>query len=302
MKKTSLWLMISTLVLCMGVMITGVYSALTANLNINGSLGFNMHNATVTVQGSIQNVAETTDNWSTATSVTKTIERTIMGGEEQTTTNISLVDLYFYTGSNMIFTFTFTNISETAIQATFPLPTVGSGVTILTGTSNGYTEFTDGEYTTTIVVDASTTVSFALTMENGTLGENILFNWSNIVFEETIIPPGYTVTINCSGKYYYVERQWMGYIINDGDAVLFSSMSFELKDVYKLQFVLIEGSYSNPSLYYTISVSILSTPNIFNGSLYYNGTDSMTIDSTDVINITQNIEFTLNIDTDPSMT
>lgn len=255
MKKTSIWLSISTLVLCLGVMITGVYSALSASLNMNGTLGFNMHNATVTVQGSIQNVAQSTDNWQTASPITKTLERTIMGGETTTTTNLDLEDLYFYAGSNMIFTFTFTNISETAIQATFPLPTVGDGVTILIGTANGYTEFTDGEYTTTIAVEASTTVSFALTMENGTLGENILFNWSNITFEE-YVPAGYTVNIKVETNTREYEPadvpfhiSFISYSINGSSMQNMVSDSFELQNLYSIEFIF-SNSFYMANVYY----------------------------------------------------
>ena len=183
--KSSIWLTICTLVLCLGVMTFGVYSALSANLNINGSLGFNMHNATVTVQGTIQNVAVSDDNWQTATPTTLTIERTIMGGETTTTTNLDLEDLYFYADSNMIFTFTFTNISETAIQATFPLPQAGAGVTVLTGNVNEeYTKFANNVYTTRISKNSSKTLSFALSMDSITNGTRVAFQWQGIIFEE----------------------------------------------------------------------------------------------------------------------
>ena len=60
--KSKFWLLGCTLALCLGVIMFGVYSALSANLNLNGNLGFNMHNAFVMMQGSIKNVAETDDN------------------------------------------------------------------------------------------------------------------------------------------------------------------------------------------------------------------------------------------------
>ena len=56
--KTSIWLSICTIVLCIGVMTFAVYSAISAQLNINGTLGFNMHDCMITVSGTIQNVAK----------------------------------------------------------------------------------------------------------------------------------------------------------------------------------------------------------------------------------------------------
>ena len=108
--KTSIWLSICTIVLCIGVMTFGVYSAISANLNIGGTLGFNMHDCMITVSGTIQNVAKTSDNWVTAEPYTKTIERTIMGGESKLTTNMTLDPLYFYNDQDLIFNITFTNI------------------------------------------------------------------------------------------------------------------------------------------------------------------------------------------------
>ena len=58
MKKKNYWFAIITLVLCLGVMATGIYAAKTAMLKLGGTLGFNMHNCLVEVSGSISNVAQ----------------------------------------------------------------------------------------------------------------------------------------------------------------------------------------------------------------------------------------------------
>ena len=199
MKKHSWVFGICTFVLCLGTMLFGVYSAISASLNVSGTLGFNMHNAVVGVSGTIYNLSELDKSGTYASKVNKTINRAIMGGESTTTTTIEIGDLYFFYGSDettgegklfdIIFQITFTNMGETAIQATIPLPAVESGVTIIHGatTNSGYSDLTDlTSYTPVIKIGASVTVKFALRLNDTsqTLSE-VAFNWLNISFVET---------------------------------------------------------------------------------------------------------------------
>ena len=148
-----------------------------------------MHNCMITVSGSIYNVAETSDNWVTATPTTKTLERTIMGGESKTITTLNIGDLYFYKQNisnayDIVFEITFTNISEKSIQATIPKPDVGSDVTVLhNDTTNNYIDFTNS-YQTVIEKDKSVTIRFALKLNDlSSSNQNIKFEWNNLILK-----------------------------------------------------------------------------------------------------------------------
>ena len=238
MKKSHLWLMISMFVLCCGVMITGVYSAVSASLSMNGNLGFNMHNCMVTMQGTIYNLADRPQGQNYANIVNRPIERTIMGGEETTIASIPLDDMYFYYGAytdpetsvqsskvyDIVFELTFTNISQTAIQATFPAPTVGDGVTLLHN-QNDYTDFTS-DYVTNLVINSQTTIKFALQLDDSSsLSENIQFSWNNISFKEVIEVPqeykdevqGLIYTLNADGTAWSVKGDCYTELVTNSD-------------------------------------------------------------------------------------
>ena len=241
MKKHSWVFGICTLVLCLGTMLFGVYSAISASLNVSGTLGFNMHNAVVGVSGTIYNLSELDKSGTYASKVNKTINRAIMGGESTTTTTIEIGDMYFFYGSDettgegklfdIIFQITFTNMGETAIQATIPLPAVESGVTIIHGatTNSGYSDLTDlTSYTPVIKMGASVTVKFALRLNDAsqTLSE-VAFNWLNISFVETE-ELFYTITETedaCAG---FLATK-MGHAVNDASLEL-EWIAFAVKD------------------------------------------------------------------------
>ncbi|MBQ7884726.1 MAG: hypothetical protein IJ318_01350 [Clostridia bacterium] len=201
--KKSIWISISTLVLCLGVMAFGVYSALSATLNITGNLGFNIHDCVVGVSGTIYNLSEMDSNGTSARLYDKTLGSTIMGGEEETTSTIKLGDMYFYHGAyvnpetkvstvktyDIIFQITITNLSESKITANIPLPTLGdtSAVTIIHGATNA--NYTTLPYEAGIAKDSQITIMFALRLTDETaLTEKLAFNWQNINFEEVESP------------------------------------------------------------------------------------------------------------------
>ena len=205
--KTNLWLLVCTFVLCLGVMVTGVYSALSANLKLGGTLGFNMHNALIEVSGTISNIAKTDDNWASAYLDTKTIERVVFGGENTTTTNLNIGELYFHklnssSAYDIIFEITFKNLSEKSIKATLPMPQVGANVTLLhNDDTNGYVNFTNS-YQTVVAKGNSFTIKFALQLDDiSNISQNISFVWNNLTFEEYESLVKYDEAKN----YYYIE-------------------------------------------------------------------------------------------------
>lgn len=155
-QKHAMLLSLLTLVLCIGVMVTGIYAAQTAVLNMSGQLGFSMHDAIVDVSGTIENVADG-DN-----AVTKTIDRVIKGpsgsSTDTVTNNLDLGDLYFYKGRDMIFMFTFKNISTGGFQATISIniPTSSNIAQVL---SDGYDKLPT---TKILLAGKKNTVKFAL--------------------------------------------------------------------------------------------------------------------------------------------
>lgn len=161
--KTSLWLSICTMVLCLGAMAMGVYSLVTSSLTMGGTLGFNMHNALVQVSGSISNVADLLDD-NTYIKTTKTIDNAVMGSETSTTsTNIPLGKLEFFKNENMIFDFTFTNLGEMAVSANFAVSYENQNVVFVEG--NDYVTL---PYSTNIPIDGSTRICFALKLNDQT--------------------------------------------------------------------------------------------------------------------------------------
>lgn len=180
--KSSLWLVISTFVLCLGVMVTGVFSALSVNLSISGMLGFNMHNAMINAKITVKNI--TIDGSTT----NKQIERTFMGTELPLQASLDFDDLYFSSGNDMIFEIAFTNLTQTALTVTMPQPTItNQNVTLISGTDNGYTDFTseNNTYKTALATNSGISVSFALSLTNQqSLSTPISFDWANILFEE----------------------------------------------------------------------------------------------------------------------
>lgn len=201
LKNKQIWLCLSMLILCCGVMSFGVYAALSATINMSGTLGFNMHNATVAVAGKIYNLAETNQSTNVVSKVDRSIATTIMGGESTTKVNLNIGDMNFYYGAytdsetgtttskvyDIVFQLTFTNVSEVAILATIPLPTVESGVTIVHGTTNSdYTDLLD--YSSIITQGESVVIRFALSLSDASnLLNNVNFSWQNITFEETVV-------------------------------------------------------------------------------------------------------------------
>ena len=72
-KKSRIYLLICTLALCIGLASFGVYAALSASLNISGTLGFHMHNCAVELSGVVRNLAES-DNETVYKRVDKDIQ------------------------------------------------------------------------------------------------------------------------------------------------------------------------------------------------------------------------------------
>ena len=215
--KTSLWFSFCTLVLCLGVMTFGVYSALSASLNMSGTLGFNMHNCIVSVEGTIYNMAEFLDS-NTVKKVNKPIQRAIMGGENTTSANLDIGTLNFYRGAytdgetitaktyDIIFEIKFTNMHTKAISAIFPIPTVSnSNISIISGEDNNYTAFKseNSTYQTRILQNSSTTVKFALHLDDSSaVLSNVTLNWHNISFIEA---PDLLYNYDKENDYYYLE-------------------------------------------------------------------------------------------------
>lgn len=155
-KNSKIFLSILTLILCVGVMITGIYSLPSATLNIGGTLGFTMHNAVVEVTGTIYNIAQ--KDAEGYIKADQTIKKTTMGADSsETTNNLSLGDLEFYKKTPMIFSLTFRNLSEQRLVAIIDKPNLGTNVRFITS----------GEYdsmptTKNLSVDGTTTLYFAL--------------------------------------------------------------------------------------------------------------------------------------------
>ncbi|MBQ7885035.1 MAG: hypothetical protein IJ318_02960, partial [Clostridia bacterium] len=300
MKKHSIWLTISTLVLCLGVMAFGVYSAISASLNVNGTLSFNMQNCMVTISGTISNVAEMNQTSSSPTNSTRTIERTVMGGEGTATTNINIGNLFFFEDDNIVFELTFTNIHSKSVKATLPKPTVGEGVTVLhNDTTNGYVDFTNA-YETTISANASTTIKFALQLTNEAMRlYDSGFNWTGISFEEYIEPLIKSDTIQNTNDarygdgtttYYYIEMGTNPYNRSEKLRWVPIAEYDTTTSTYKL---FEKTSEPQPNkTYYFISEYILDVENATNYgisynfynssatsySVYYNGGDASTLD------------------------
>ena len=156
-NKKSFWLAVVTLVLCLGVMATGIYAAKTAMLKLGGTLGFNMHDCMIEVNGTIQNVAQKQQDGSYK-KTTKTIENAIMGGETgETITNLDLGALEFYSGADMIFELTFKNLSSHSVAVSIEL--VNANGKINPVESALYDQLPTGNI---ISVGGTVTVTFAL--------------------------------------------------------------------------------------------------------------------------------------------
>ncbi|MBQ7884986.1 MAG: hypothetical protein IJ318_02695 [Clostridia bacterium] len=215
--KKSIWISITTLMLCLGVMAFGVYSAISANLNITGNLGFNIHDCVVGVSGTIYNLSEMDADGTSARLYDKTLGTTIMGGESTTTSTISLGDMYFYHGAyvdpetkmatvktyDIIFQITITNLSEHRIKMTVPAPTLGntSAITMLDADDNA--EYTSFPYEGKIAKNTQKTIMFALRLTDKTeLTQKVAFDWEGITFEE-YVPQ--LVKYDSTNNYYYIE-------------------------------------------------------------------------------------------------
>ena len=166
MKKKNYWFAVVTMVLCLGVMATGIYAAKTAMLKLGGTLGFNMHNCLVEVSGSISNVAQKQTDGSYI-KTTKTISNAIMGGEKSdtsvTTTELDLGALEFYTGEDMIFELSFKNLSSHSVIASFGIEYTNTKVSQVE--SGSYDEL---PATKIISTGGRTTLNFALHLADET--------------------------------------------------------------------------------------------------------------------------------------
>lgn len=158
-KKNGLWLALASLVLCLGVMATGIYAVKTALLKVGGTLGFNMHECIVEVSGTIYNLAEKDVQSGSYQKTNKTISNAIMGGEKSdavTTTNLNIGALEFYKGENIIFELTFKNLSSHSIIASFKLDEI-------TGVKQAESALYDTLPTAKVIsVGGTTSLTFAL--------------------------------------------------------------------------------------------------------------------------------------------
>ena len=308
--KKSIWLSIATLCMCLGVMAFGVYSAISGSLNISGNLGFNLNNCMVSVSGTIYNLAELDSESTYATRTNRNIAKTIMGGENQTSANISVGNLSFYRGAytngstttvktyDIVFELTFANLHTKSVKATFPMPTVGAGVTVLhNDTTNGYVDFTNS-YTTTISAGATTTIKFALNLtDEANVLNTIDFAWEGITFEEWSLIKSDTIQNTNDARYgtgsttyYYIEMgtnpynrseklRWVPiaeYDTTTSTYKLFEKTSKpeEGKTYYFIsEYILDVESATN----YGISYNFYNSP-ATSYSVYYNGGDASTLD------------------------
>lgn len=119
MRKKNLWFGILSLVLCIGIMATGIYAAKQAQLTMGGKLGFTMHECMIEVSGKISNIAVEDENSNGGyTKQDKTIEKAIMGSETaETTTEVQLGNLQFYYGCDMIFELSFKNVGSKEVTS-----------------------------------------------------------------------------------------------------------------------------------------------------------------------------------------
>ena len=212
MKKHSIWLSIATLALCFGVMAFGVYSAVNSSLNVSGSLGFVMHDCMVEMSGTIYNLAEgVTDTNASATLGNREIEKTVLGGESTTTNNFALDDMYFYYGVDsstdqakmfdIVFQITFKNVLTSAVTISAPKPTVANATAISVLDSTNNSEYTTFPYSTTINAGESTTIMFALRLnDSSALTDKVALTWTGITFEEWSL-----MRYDSTNNYYYIE-------------------------------------------------------------------------------------------------
>ena len=190
--KSKLWFGLCAIVLCFGAMAFGVYSVLSANLNLSGNLGFNMHNAIVEVSGTISPVAEKDSLGTSFTPTTKQIKRTAMGGEEQTVSNLDVGDLYFYNQEDMVFDLSFKNIGLSPINTTITIDLGSNSDKIYIVEDTEYIRFTNNTYENFILADDTKQVKFALklndtSIELGKNAFNIEIAFAEVVTIENIV-------------------------------------------------------------------------------------------------------------------
>lgn len=162
-RKNTFTLSIITLILCIGVMAVGVYSATTVLLNVNGTLGYQLHDAMVEMGVTIQNLVEEKID-GTYELITKQTKRYIKSAESTTTTNtLDFGDLQFSYGQPMIFTFVLKNLTTKSLITTITMPTLNSKVK--TVSSSSYTTF---PVNTAILTNSTYTITFALELTDET--------------------------------------------------------------------------------------------------------------------------------------
>lgn len=155
-NKTSVVLLFLTLVLCLGVMATGVFAIQAVTLNVTGTLGYTMHDAVIAIEGTIYNVA--VYDGSEYQKVNKTISRVVMGSDTSTITNsLDLGDLNFWANSPMVFSFTFNNVVNENVIARFSISGLNSQVRVV---SSG--EYDDLPAIRNLTPKGSNTLIFAL--------------------------------------------------------------------------------------------------------------------------------------------
>lgn len=155
-NKTNVVLLFLTLVLCLGVMVTGVFAIQAVTLNVTGTLGYTMHDAVIATEGTIYNVA--VYNGSEYQKVNKTISRVVMGSDTSTITNsLDLGGLNFWPNSPMVFSLTFDNLVNENIIARFSISGLNSQVRVV---SSG--EYDDLPAIRNLTPKGSNTLIFAL--------------------------------------------------------------------------------------------------------------------------------------------
>lgn len=182
---------IISICLCIAAIAIGVYSIMQGQLNISGNIGFTMHDCMVTVEGRVKNVALMDENGSSASMGDMEIKKTIMGADSATINTLNLQDLYFCEfndvdnpGSlkvyDLIFELTFTNVCDFLIKAQISKPTTSnSTISVYDYNTNtvkysNYTDFSGDVCTKYIKAKESTTIRFALHLNNKTQISNLV--------------------------------------------------------------------------------------------------------------------------------
>ncbi|MBQ7884864.1 MAG: hypothetical protein IJ318_02060, partial [Clostridia bacterium] len=220
-------------------------------------------------------------------------------------------DMYFYHGAyvdpetkmatvktyDIVFQITITNLSESAITANIPAPTLGntSAITMLDADDNA--EYTSFPYEGKIAKNSQKTIMFAIRLTDKTaLTEKVEFNWTGIEFEEWSLIKSDTVTNSIDSDngstYYYIEMgtnpttgdplRWVPFAVYDesvGDYTTFSKTDKpeEGKTYYFISEYVLDLYIDSTSTYaYGISYGYYASSDTSTAVYYVNGTPTTT--------------------------